>query len=72
MLTVDRTKVEIARAKKGISSGKLNKLAAISSTTYYTMLLGRPVTPISVYKLAKALGVDATEILKESEGANNG
>lgn len=72
MLTVDRTKVEIARAKKGISSGKLNKLAGISSTTYYTMLVGKPVTPTSVYKLANALGVDATEILKESEGANNG
>lgn len=71
MLTVDRTKVEIARAKKGISSGKLNKLSGISSTTYYTMLVGKPVTPTSVHKLAKALGVEVTEILKESEGANN-
>lgn len=71
MLTVDRTKVEIAQAKKGISSAKLNKLSGLSSSTYYTMLGGQPCKPTSVYKLAKALDVEVTEILKESEGANN-
>ena len=72
MLTIDKAKVEIAQAKKGIPSGKLNELAGLSKSTYWTMMRGKPCKPISVYKLAKALGVDATEILKESEGANNG
>lgn len=71
MLTVDRTKVEIAQAKKGLSSEKLNKLSGLSSSTYYLMLKGQPCKPLSVHKLAKALEVDVTEILKESEGANN-
>lgn len=71
MLTVDRTKIEIAQAKKGISSAKLNKLSGLSSATYYAMLVGKPCKPTSVHKLAKALGVDVTEILKESEGTDN-
>lgn len=71
MLIVDKAKVELAQAKKGIPSGKLNKLAGLSKSTYWTMMRGKPCKPVSVYKLAKALKVDVTEILKECEGTSN-
>lgn len=71
MLTVDRTKVEILQARNGIPSEKLSILAGLRSITIRNMKNGKPCKPLSVHKLAKALGADVTEILKESEGANN-
>lgn len=72
MLTVDGNKVEILQAQKGIPAGKLIKLSGLTPTTIYCMKNGKPCKPLSVHKLAMALGADVTEILKESEGANNG
>lgn len=70
-LTVDRLKVNTILLKKGILTKEIFKLAGLSEATYYKILTGKPVSLASKYKLAKALGADVTEILKESEGANN-
>lgn len=72
MLTVDGNKVEILQAKKGIPMGKLIKLSGLRASTVYSIKNGKPCKPLSVHKLAKALGADVTEILKERKGANNG
>lgn len=69
--TVDRLKVNTILLKKGILTKDIFKLAGLSEATYYKILTGKPVSLASKYKLAKALDVDVTEILKESEGANN-
>ena len=70
--TVDRLKVNTILLKKGILTKEIFKLAGLSEATYYKILTGKPVSLASKYKLANALGVNLTEILKESEGANNG
>ena len=70
--TVDRLKVNTILLKKGILTKDIFKLAGLSEATYYKILTGKPVSLASKYKLANALGVNLTEILKESEGANNG
>lgn len=70
--TVDRLKVNNILLKKGILTKEIFKLAGLSEATYYKILTGKPVSLASKYKLANALGVNLTEILKESEGANNG
>lgn len=69
--TVDRLKVNTILLKKGILTKEIFKLAGLSESTYYKILTGLPVSLASKYKLANALGVNLTEILKESEGANN-
>lgn len=69
--TVDRLKVNTILLKKGILTKEIFKLAGLSESTYYKILTGKPVSLASKYKLANALGVNLTEILKESEGANN-
>lgn len=69
--TVDRLKVNTILLKKGILTKEIFKLAGLSGATYYKILTGKPVSLASKYKLANALGVNLTEILKESEGANN-
>lgn len=69
--TVDRLKVNTILLKKGILTKEIFKLAGLSEATYYKILTGKPISLASKYKLANALGVNLTEILKESEGANN-
>mgnify|MGYP004554800581 CR=1 FL=1 len=71
MLTLDRKKIEIIQARNGISLEELYTRSGLTSATVLNMRRGRPCKPTSVHKLAKALGVDVTEILKESEGTSD-
>lgn len=64
MLTLDRKKIEILQAEKGIPSEKLIALTGLTRATVLNMKNGKPCKPLSVHKLAKALGVDVTELLK--------
>lgn len=65
MLTVDKEKIEILQAKKGIPSEELTAITGLTRGTIFSMKNGKPCKPLSVHKLAKALDVDVTEILKE-------
>ena len=71
MLAVDRKKIEVYQAVKGISTNQLIHKSGLTEKTVQNLKNGKPCRPTSVYKLAKSLGVDVTEILKESEGADN-
>lgn len=64
MLTLDREKIETIQARNGIPSKKLPVLAGLNGLTIRNMKNGKPCKPTSVHKLAKALGVDVTELLK--------
>lgn len=65
MLTVDKKKIETLQARNGIPSEKLPTLTGLSWLTIQNMKNGKPCKPLSVHKLANALEVDVTEILKE-------
>lgn len=65
MLTLDKKKIEILQARNGVPSEALPTLTGLTGITIRNMKNGKPCKPVSVHKLAKALGVDVTEILKD-------
>lgn len=65
MLTVDKKKIETLQARNGIPSEELPTKTGLSWLTIQNMKNGKPCKPLSVHKLANALNVDVTEILKE-------
>lgn len=65
MFIVDWEKVENLKAQKGISTRQLSNLSGLCGLTLCGMMYGLPCKPLNIHKLAKALGVGATKILKE-------
>lgn len=65
MLKIDAKKLELSQAKKGINTNQIILKSGLTEKTIQNMKNGKPCRPLSVHKLAKALDVDITEILKE-------
>ncbi len=65
MLKIDAKKLELSQAKKGINTNQIILKSGLTEKTIQNIKNGKPCRPLSVHKLAKALGVDVTEILKE-------
>lgn len=65
MLKIDAKKLELSQAKKGINTNQIILESGLTEKTIQNLKNGKPCRPLSVHKLAKALGVDVTEILKE-------
>ena len=66
-MRIQQTKFEIALAKARLTKTSLAKKAGISSATITKLLAGKSSTPITVGKIAAALGVDVTEIIEEEK-----
>lgn len=64
MMILDMQKIKLALARKQLSFLEILKQAHISSITVGRINAGREVQPKTAGKLAAALGVDVTEILK--------
>lgn len=62
-MKVDRKKYEIAQARVCMGQKALEK-AGIPKGTLCRIVSGKELRPETVGKLAKALGVDVTEIVK--------
>lgn len=65
MLKIDAKKLELFQAKKGINTNQIILKSGLTEKTIQNLKNGKPCRPLSVHKLAKALEVDVTEILKE-------
>lgn len=65
MLKIDARKLELSQAKKGINTNQIIEKSGLTEKTIQSMKNGKPCRPLSVHKLANALNVDVTEILKE-------
>lgn len=65
MLKIDAKKLELSQAKKGINTNQIILKSGLTEKTIQNLKNGKPCRPLSVHKLAKALEVDVTEILKE-------
>lgn len=63
-LTVDDRKFSIAFANSGLAMGELANRAGLSRQRVYAILNSKKATPKAVGKIAKALGVDVTEIIE--------
>lgn len=64
-MIVNRNKIELLAASKGMNSTQLATVAEISRQNLSTIKTRGTCAPLSAVKIAKALGVDVTEILVE-------
>lgn len=64
-MELSREKIEIARARKQITIEALAKLYGVSRARMNVILNQREVTALCAGRIAKALGLDVTEILKD-------
>lgn len=66
-MKVDRNKLKIAMAKACMNSGDVQKASGLKRPTLNNVITGRGVTPATLGKVAKALGVEVEEILEKEE-----
>ena len=67
-MLLDKTRAELAMARLGLNRSDLAKklgVAALTASQYFKP--GRDLNPKTVGKLAKALEVDPSEIIKREE-----
>ena len=63
-MTLNKTKIDLARARQCMDVEGLCSKAGMSRATYYCALSRSGVRAETAGKLAKALGVDVTEIIE--------
>lgn len=64
-MTIDRSKVDFILANKCTTISDLCKFAGVSRARFYTIMNSKRITPKTAGKIAKALGVDVTEIIED-------
>lgn len=62
---VNKNKLYLAMARACMNSDEVYKTAELPRPTFNNAIVGRDVRPATVGKIAKALGVDVTEILED-------
>lgn len=63
-MTLNREKVDIVLARKGVTVSALCKNAGFSRNRFYTVMNSKKISPMTAGRIAKALGVDVTEIIE--------
>ena len=66
-MRADRKKIELAMARACLSNSEVAERADMPETTAKAVLQGRSAKPCTIGKVAKALGVDVTEIIEEEQ-----
>lgn len=66
-MLLSKNKIETILARKEMNRGQMAEAAGVSRNRIYVILNSRNVTPAVAGRIAKALGVDVTDIL-ENEG----
>lgn len=67
LLKAHKGKLELAMAKACISTAALAKRANMPRATLNGVISGRNVRPATLGKVARALGVDVTELMEAKE-----
>lgn len=62
---VDRKKLELAMARACMNSADLPTAAGLPRPTVQNAIVGKSVRPGTLGRIAKALGVDPAELLRE-------
>ena len=62
-MLVDRKKLELAMARACMNSADLPAAAGLPRPTVQNAIVGKSVRPATAGRIARALGVDVTEIL---------
>ena len=66
-MKADTNKLRLAMARACMNPQDLAKAAEMPPQTVNGVLRGRSVRPATLGRIAKALGVDVTEVLEEEE-----
>lgn len=66
-LIIDPEKIAVCLARALMSRRKLCELTGITEANMSTLIKKKRVSPITAGKIAKALGVDVTEILADHQ-----
>lgn len=64
-MKVNKEKLNIAIARSCLTITDLAKKAKMSKTTVSAVISGENCKPVAIGKIAKALGVDVTEIIEQ-------
>lgn len=64
-MKADRKKLELAMAMACMNTEDLQKTSGMPRATINNVISGRNVRPGTIGRVAKALGVDVTEILED-------
>lgn len=64
-MKVDRNKLELAMARACMNTADLHVAAGLPRPTVNNAIVGKGVRPGTLGKIARALGVDPAELLKE-------
>lgn len=64
-MKVDRNKLELAMARACMSPADLANKAVLPRPTLNNAIVGRDIRLVTAGRIAKALGVDVTEILED-------
>lgn len=62
-MIIDRKAIEMLLAKNCLSQTKLVSISGVSQTTLSKAMNGHDTRPVSVGKIARALGVDPEQII---------
>lgn len=66
-MKVDRQRIKLAMARACVNSAELAEITELPRPTLNNAIAGRSVRPATAGRIAKALGVDVTEILEKEE-----
>lgn len=64
-MKVDRKKLELAMARACMASAELPPAAGLPRPTVQNAIVGKSVRPATIGRIARALGVDPAEIIKQ-------
>lgn len=64
-MKANKRKLELAMAKECMNAEDLRATSGMPRTTVNNVIAGRSVRPATIGRIAKALGVDVTEILED-------
>lgn len=64
-MKADRKKLEIAMARACMNTVDLQSASGLPRPTLNNVIVGREVRPGTIGRIAKALGVDITEIIEQ-------
>lgn len=62
-MKADRGKLELAMARACMNTAELTRASEMPRPTVNNAIVGRDVRPATLGKIARALGVDVTEII---------
>ena len=63
-MTLNREKVDIILARKGVTVSAVCENAGFSRNRFYTVMNSKKISPTTAGRVAAALGVDVTEIIE--------